>query len=142
MAETFDDSIDAYLDKDPRLKAEDKTWAKTFFHHIGSHYIADLHDLNQPQPIQPFLQEQVNEYGTSTSRPASAGVLAAIGRIVRVIAEEAQRSEKVANQESSAREVSGNAGNDSKMLLAGMLAGQGDTSALTRILDTEKVDLR
>ena len=43
--------INTSLDADPRLKAEDKTWAKSFFDQLGASKIEDLVDINTLQPL-------------------------------------------------------------------------------------------
>ena len=141
-APSGDNSIEGRLDRDASLKAEATALVKSFFGNLGVQTFHDLYNLNELQPIQSYLQEQVNEYNTTASRPASAGALAAIGRIVRTVAEQSHSAHKSASTESLSSQCGVAASYATNTLLAGMLAGQGDPSFLMRVLNSKEVDVR
>lgn len=136
------DAIAQLIAKDDRLRPEDKTWIQNFFNKLEVTTITELRDINSIQPVKEYVFENLQEYNTACSRPASGPVLAAVGRIIKATgAEAASAGGSISSTDAALASLEAQ-GNAQKLALAGMLAGQGTPEALEKAMLSKKVNIR
>jgi hypothetical protein len=133
-----DTTLEFVIESDEKLGEEDKAWMKTFFANMGHQTVSDLVDVTGLQPIQAYIHEHVKEYGSAMNAPGGKSI-AALGRIVKLINEAVELATPQISERPGANNNNAEA---SRLLLTGMLAEQGDTTALNKMLASRKVNLR
>lgn len=80
-------SLEAALVADVRLAAKDRDYILEFFEYLGLRIVADLSDINALEPLGSYFRESLEQYEAHHAK-ASGAVRAALGRIVKVAAQE------------------------------------------------------
>lgn len=90
-------SLEAALVADVRLAAKDRDYILDFFEYLGLRIVADLSDINALEPLGSYFRESLEQYEAHHAK-ASGAVRAALGRIVKVAAQEATRGVPASTQ--------------------------------------------
>ena len=124
------------------MREEDRAFAKAFFEQLGVSTLAELVDIHSFSPLQPYLKDALDKYNATVETPASAGVNAMMGRLIKQATTVMAGPSEVAGAKEEASKLPDASQESGRMILASMLAGQGDGNVLSRLLDSKKVNLR
>ena len=127
------------IDKDARLDDEQKEYLVSFLSAIGVITVDDLLDIDELQGARDFLLKELSTHEIS-SGAAHAQVKAGLGRLLRTVLAAKTSAEPPSAPPSQATIKA--ADDSTKAVLAGFLAGQGDTASLDKLLSSKSVSLR